>query len=345
MNQFILLTRDQFRESVFKRDQYKCIICGEPAQDAHHILERRLFSNGGYYLENGASLCGMHHLEAESTVLSCKTLREKVGIKTFSLPEHLYRDGEYDKWGNLILSNGQRIQGELFQDESVQTILNPVLHLFTDRVKYPRTFHLPWSPGATKDDRILKNTEHFIGKEVVVTVKMDGENTTFYRDYMHARSVEYENHPSRTVAKTLHAKIAYNIPEGWRICGENLFAKHTIKYNNLPAYFLVFSIWQPNNVCLSWNETKEWAELLDLKTVPELYRGIWNDKLIVGLYKEIYNGDPMEGYVVRLTDEFHYRAFRKSLAKFAKQNFVTSDSHWKFKKIEPNKLYQGNKNG
>ena len=44
------------------------------------------------------------------------------------------------------------------------------------KIKYPRTFHLPWSPGATSDDKMLKSIEHFIGKEVVITEKMDGEN-------------------------------------------------------------------------------------------------------------------------------------------------------------------------
>lgn len=35
-----LLTRDQFREGVFARDNYKCVFCDKPAVDAHHILER-----------------------------------------------------------------------------------------------------------------------------------------------------------------------------------------------------------------------------------------------------------------------------------------------------------------
>ncbi len=43
------------------------------------------------------------------------------------------------------------------------------------RIKYPRTFHLPWSPGLTKDDKRIENLDGFIGREVVVTEKMDGE--------------------------------------------------------------------------------------------------------------------------------------------------------------------------
>ena len=45
----MLLTRDQFREGVFKRDNHKCVICRAPAVDAHHIIERRLWTDGGYY--------------------------------------------------------------------------------------------------------------------------------------------------------------------------------------------------------------------------------------------------------------------------------------------------------
>lgn len=331
---FSLLTRDQFREAVFSRDNYKCVVCGAPAKDAHHIVERKLWSDGGYYLENGASLCSEHHLAAETTSLSCNDLRNKIGIKEFPLPEHLYSDGDYDKWGNQILANGLRLRGELFDDPSVQTILQPVLAL----LKYARTFHLPWSPGTTDDDKILKSVDHFTGQEVVVTVKMDGENCNLYSDYLHARSTEYEAHPSRTIIKVLHAQIAHDIPKGWRVCGENLQAKHSIHYNNLPAYFLVFSIWNSENKALSWDDTKEWSELLGLQTVPELYRGTWDEKKIRELFKPEFNGDPMEGYVVRVVRSFHYKEFRNCVAKYVREGHVTSDSHWKFSELIPNKL-------
>ncbi len=60
-----LLTRDEFRESVFARDKYKCVVCRDAAQDAHHLIERRLFEDGGYYISNGVSVCGRHHIEAD----------------------------------------------------------------------------------------------------------------------------------------------------------------------------------------------------------------------------------------------------------------------------------------
>src|SRR6185369_8477297 len=172
-----LLTRDRFREGVFARDGYKCVICGRPAVDAHHILERRLFDNGGYFVNNGASLCSDCHIAAETTVLSCEKIRVACGITKPVLPPHLYPDQVYDKWGNPIQTNGTRLRGELFDDESVQKILaqGNVLGLFTKYVRYPRTYHLPWSPNLTEDDRMMENTEGFVGKRVVVTVKLDGE--------------------------------------------------------------------------------------------------------------------------------------------------------------------------
>jgi hypothetical protein len=225
-----LLSRDDFREGVFARDHHRCVICDAPAQDAHHILERRLFSDGGYYLSNGASLCGQHHIEAEQTTLSVETIREKAGIIAPALPTHFYPDERYDKWGNIILPNGRRTKGELFGDESVQKILSQggVLGEFTSYVKYPRTLHLPWSPGATSDDRIHTNLSGFEGEEVVITEKMDGENTSLYRDYYHARSLDSNSHPSQSWARQFHAQISWNIPEGWRVCAENLYARHSI---------------------------------------------------------------------------------------------------------------------
>lgn len=337
---FKLLTRDEFREGVFSRDNHLCVMCKAPAVDAHHIIERRLWTDSGYYLENGASLCMKCHLEAEMTKTSCEQLREACGITKVILPSHLYDDQIYDKWGNPILENGTRLRGELFNDESVQKILSigGFLQSFTNLVKYPRTYHLPWSQGRTKDDRGLDDLSNFIGKEVVVTIKMDGEQTTMYKDNIHARSLDSMNHPSRNWVKNLHGKIAHEIPEGWRICGENLYAKHSIEYKDLSSYFFMFSLWDEKNFCRSWDETKEWAELLDLSIVQELYRGIWDENLIKSLHKDIRDNNECEGYVVRLVNSFHYKDFKNSAGKFVRSNHVHTHGHWMRNVVVPNGL-------
>lgn len=343
----ILLDRDTFRESVFARDGHLCVICKKPAKDAHHIIERRLFSDGGYYINNGVSLCEQHHLEAEMTTLSCDDIRSAAGITKIILPNHFYEDAEYDKWGNEILRNGTRIKGELFDDESVQKILKAgnVLGEFTNRVKYGRTFHLPWSPGMNRDDRMMTDVNIFNGQRVMIMEKMDGENTTMMKDIIHARSLDTDSHPSRNWVKNLWAQIGYEIPDSWRLCGENLFAKHAIHYSNengnaLDSFFLAFSMWNEKNICLEWDETLEWFELLGLKTPTIFYDGIYDFDYITELNKKMEaSPNTIEGYVIRLTREYHYSEFRDVCGKYVRKNHVQNNhGHWSTQKIIKNEL-------
>jgi len=116
--------------------------------------------------------------------------------------------------------------------------------------KYPRTRHLPWSPGATSDDLTLEGIDAFVGRRVIVTEKMDGENTTLYRDHSHARSLDSRHHPSRNWVKAMHGRIAHEIPEGWRLCGEHLYARHSTAHAQLPPHFTLFSVCDADTRCL-----------------------------------------------------------------------------------------------
>lgn len=208
-----------------------------------------------------------------------------------------------------------------------------------DSIKYPRTFHLPWSLGRSDDDKVLHDTSHFNNKQIIMTEKMDGENTTLYSDKLHARSLDSSNHESQAWVKQFHASIKHEIPKGYRICGENLYAKHALSYDNLSSYFLMFSIWNDNNLCLSWKDTLEWASLLNVKTVPIIYEGIYNEEFLKTWYDKSTNKNNIEGYVIRLASSFHYSDFNISVAKFVRAGHVQPNAaHWKTQKITPNKL-------
>lgn len=338
-----LLTRDQFREAVFHRDRHQCVLCGvkDVKLDAHHIVERRLFQSfdeqGGYFLDNGATVCEPCHLKCEQTLISVEEVRNAAGITNRIVPSHFYPDDHIDKWGNLILPNSQRLQGELFQDDSVQRVLSDQLHLFTSYVKYPRSHHLPWSPGRTKDDRVQHDLSGLDKQEVVITLKMDGENTTMYSDNIHARSLEYASRVDRDRVKALHASIAHDIPAGWRICGENMWAEHSISYQDLPTVFFVFSIWNDKNFCLSWDDTVEYAGMLGLQTVPVLFRGAFEIDKIKKFTAEPRYSQEAEGYVVRAAGGFQYRDFSKKLLKYVRQGHINTQAHWT-RHIRPNGL-------
>lgn len=205
--------------------------------------------------------------------------------------------------------------------------------------KYPRSFHLPWSRSYTHDDKVLKNVDHFIGKEVIVTEKLDGEGYTMYQNHSHARSLDSGDHESRHWVKMFHSGFKYRIPTGWRFCGENVFAKHSIFYTELTSYFYLFSIWNEQNMCLSWDETVKMAQDLGIETAPVLYRGVFDEESIKKTFtgQSVFGGE-QEGYVIRLADAFHYDDFSKSLAKFVRKNHVQTDKHWLSQKVVPNGL-------
>lgn len=142
------------------------------------------------------------------------------------------------------------------------------------------------------------------------------------------------------LSKKLWSEIRFDIPVGMRICGENLYAKHSIGYDDLTSYFEVFSIWQ-DDVCLSWDDTLIWCELLGLTPVPVLYRGeyfhdIWL-YLPSGFRSGIIQGK-IEGFVVRVDGEFKYEEFCLNVAKYVRKNHVQTDSHWMHSSVTTNKL-------
>ncbi len=205
----------------------------------------------------------------------------------------------------------------------------------TQRFKYPRTPHLPWSPGVGGDDLVVGVPESFLGGPIVVTEKMDGENTTLYSDGMHARSLDSRHHPSRNWIKNFQGSIGHLIPLGFRICGENLFAQHSIRYEELESYFYVFSIWDDNNHCLSWSETGEWCEKLGLARVPTMYTGPWDEQVMRDLTFDL---ERVEGYVVRTARGFAHSEFSAHVAKWVRKGHVQTDEHWMHSAIQANGL-------
>jgi hypothetical protein len=100
----------------------------------------------------------------------------------------------------------------------------------------------------------------------------------------------------------------------------------------------MFSIWNEYNECLSWDETVEWSELLDIPLVPVLYRGMYDEKLTRELYKPTFNGNDCEGYVMRVVDKFPYQDFRTKVAKYVRAEHIAESRHWRHKPVVPNVL-------
>ena len=101
------------------------------------------------------------------------------------------------------------------------------------KVKYPRTTYLNYSPKMS-EDAIILDSSTFSGKKVIISIKEDGENYTFYNNFSHARSLDSNmDSEDRRWMELFRSMKLNNISDSIRICGENLFYKHTVKYKNL----------------------------------------------------------------------------------------------------------------
>lgn len=124
MKQEGMLSREAFRDRTLARDGGKCVFCAQPATEAHHILDRKLWpSRDGYFLSNGASVCEADHWKCETTEYSVEEVRLACKISSPALPPGFSRDKQYDKWGNEVLADGRRLPGPLFEDDGAKKAL------------------------------------------------------------------------------------------------------------------------------------------------------------------------------------------------------------------------------
>ena len=187
---------------------------------------------------------------------------------------------------------------------------------------------------AKKYDISVAVNHNFFASGILV------HNCSIYRDHMHARSIDSKDHISRHWIKNFVSSFQHEIPAGWRITAENLYAKHSIWYNGLPSYLFVFGIFNEKNVYLSWDEVKEYSQVLHLENVPVLYRGIWDDDKVKACFtgKSVFGDSEQEGYVVRLAKEFPFSKFAKCTAKFVRKSHVQTSDFWMTQPVVPNRF-------
>ncbi len=213
-----------------------------------------------------------------------------------------------------------------------------------DSRKYGRTFHYPFSPGTTSDDRI--NHDYWSDlqsiEQIVHTEKLDGENTCLNQYGVFARShAAPTRHPWANYLKERWHLIKNELGD-LEIFGENIYAIHSIKYLEIEHHFYVFAI-RHLDKWLSWEEVKFYAALLDFPIVPELKMQKPNDQKF--LEKTILNfvNQPsvfqsldihtreectMEGIVSRNVNEYLVKDFKKNVFKYVRKDHVKTDAHW-----------------
>ncbi len=201
--------------------------------------------------------------------------------------------------------------------------------------KYPRTFHLPWSPGISSDDKVVDSIDQFRGKYVVVTEKLDGENTSLYRDGFHARSINQNGlHWSQVSVQEFHSFNRDLIPEDVCLVVENMTATHSIPYNNLSNFLYgiaVIAETEKGRFVTSCAENSYWFGKLGLPMPRRLYNGVFNESVLRDIEKDL-DFTKCEGYVIRRGDGFFESQFSECVAKYVRPKHVQTDEHWKYRK-------------
>jgi hypothetical protein len=203
------------------------------------------------------------------------------------------------------------------------------------KTKYPRSYHFSYSLGAKNDDRINNDVSTLLGTDIIISEKIDGSNTAFSNVAVFGRShVEPTRNSWDVKMWELHNRIKSSIDEDMYIFGENMYGIHSIEYSELTSYFYMFGV-RYKDIWLSWDEVEEISYLLDIPTVPVLFKGMTTvDKILEGMVKDFASqpsslGGIREGVVVRLRNSFHDDDFSNSLLKYVRKDHVqTSDTHW-----------------
>ncbi|WP_223641420.1 RNA ligase family protein [Rhodobacter sp. TJ_12] len=182
----------------------------------------------------------------------------------------------------------------------------------------------------------MSSLDGLMVEDLVVTEKMDGENTTIHAGGSHARSPDSRYHPSRDWLKAFAAAISPHLEEGERIVGENLYARHSVAYDALPSYFLGFA-WIVGDEVQSWDLTQARFEELGIQPVPTLYRGPYRTGLLEDLARAL-DVSKQEGFVARSADSFAESDMARRVGKYVRKGHIQSEIHWMKAELIPNKL-------
>ncbi len=212
--------------------------------------------------------------------------------------------------------------------------------------KYGRTYHYPFSPGTTSDDRINHNYWKDIRKidTILHTEKLDGENNCLNQFGVFARSHAAPATSPWTSQIRERWELIKNDLGDIELFGENLYAVHSIEYKRIESYYYIFAV-RCLDKWLSWEEVKFYAAMFDLPTVPEL--GVHQ---VEGLTEEQLKDDILtwanepslfgstdtqtladctrEGVVSRNIGEYPVSEFPHNVFKYVRKGHVKTDQHW-----------------
>lgn len=214
-------------------------------------------------------------------------------------------------------------------------------------VRFPRTPHLALlGSTAVRTDKVLSLEERsaFLGRELVVEEKVDGENLglSVAAGRLLAQSRGSYVEPGgasfrglRTWLQPRASRIASALGEDLVLFGEWCAVRHTVAYDALPDWLMVFDVYdRRQGGFLPLGRRNLLARCLGLSVVPRLAAGEFDlPSLEAFLGMSRVGSAQMEGLVLR------HASSPDDRAKLVRPEFLRqTDLHWRLRAPERNRL-------
>ena len=219
--------------------------------------------------------------------------------------------------------------------------------------RFPHTPHAAWLGKSTpRDDKVLSSTEAsaLLSSEVRVEEKIDGANLGFSLRHDGQWAVQnrgqYLLEPYRGQFSRLASWLGLHEWQ-WRekvdssliLFGEWCAARHSLDYDNLPDWFLLFDVYdREKEMFWSAKRRDKLAETLGIAAVPALFQAqtdLMRLKKLVNESLSQYRSGPLEGIVIRRDNE----DWCEARAKLVRAEFTQAISdHWRSRTIQWNRV-------
>lgn len=214
-----------------------------------------------------------------------------------------------------------------------------------DSRKYGRTYHYPFSPGTTSDDRIQHDYWSYVQQMtgLIHTEKLDGENNCLSHYGVFARSHAAPTTSPWTSQLRQRWDSIKNDLGDIELFGENIYAVHSIEYRKIEQHYFIFAV-RCMDMWLSWEEVQFYAAAFDFSTVPLLQHVTQPDtelqfrQEVLALTQQpsvfdsidVQSGNvcTREGIVSRNVKEFPVTDLGTNVFKYVRKGHVKTDEHW-----------------
>ena len=223
--------------------------------------------------------------------------------------------------------------------------------------RFPHTPHIAWlAEGAPRDDKVLspKEATEFLNADVVVEEKLDGANLGFSLSL--GGELRAQNRGQYLVAPhagqfarlpdwllshgdRLRAALAVHASAGLMVFGEWCAARHSLGYDHLPDWFLLFDVYDRSQSRF-WSTPRRnvLAATLGLATVPRLLEGrctLPQLRDVLSRQQSHFRKGALEGVVIRRESA----DWCEARAKLVRPDFTQDiGEHWSRRRIEWNRI-------